>query len=218
MKWLEHRFVQVNTGTSRAFVKFAMWIAYHWADPFITDGIASKISSHSQKPSLKLCPSALPFPGTGFALLLMMFIWSIQSIQPVFTDPTWSITWEIFSGIIHMYSVFLSQVICCTSQSPKALYWTSILEIKSIKYWLIILRKLAKYSEKKLQSELLTLDMKAKHESVDKLNWLLKQSVSPYYCSGFELDKSYYLSDRQPEHFYHSMIHEKRYLKSKCLQ
>lgn len=144
-----------------------MWIAYYWDDPCIADGIASRGASNSQKPGLKLHHSALPFPGTAFALLLIMFILSIQSIQSVFTDPMWCNTWEISSGIIHVYSVFLSQVIHCTSQSPKALYQTSILGIKSSKYWLILLRRLAKHSF--LQSELLTLDIRAMHKSVDKV-------------------------------------------------
>lgn len=78
-----------------------------------------------------------------------------------------------------------------------------------------------------LQSELLTLDIRATHKSAEKLNWFVKQSVPSSCCSGFEQDKNYYLPDRQSELFYHSMIScfsastkrdEKRYLKPKSLQ
>lgn len=137
--------MQANTESSQAFVKPAVWIACPWAGPWIADGIASGRSSGSQIRGLKLHPSALPFPGTAFVRLPIVFTLSIQTIRSVFTDPMWSSTWEISSGIIHVYSVFLSRVICSTSQFPKASYQTSVLGIKSSKYYLILSRRLAKY-------------------------------------------------------------------------
>lgn len=128
---------------------------------------------------------------------------------------------EISSGIIWVCSVFLSQ----DFPVSRSFVPNSILEIKSSKYWLIVLRWLEKQSI--LQSKLPTLDIRAICTNVDKPNYQVKQSVAIHWCSRFEQDKIFYLWDRQLEHFHHSMRfylsgsmrrNERKYLKTRCLQ
>lgn len=85
-------------------------------DPCIGDGITRHLSCDSQKWRLKLQP-----------WLLQMFILSIQSIQSIFMDTTWS---NIGKSLLASsgYVVFSSHK---TSQSPEALYQTASWKLKA---------------------------------------------------------------------------------------
>lgn len=129
---LEHRFLQINTNTNSASVKLAMGMAYHWDVSCIADGTASSSSSGSQKLSLKLHPSALPFPGTVFALLITMFILS-QFSQ--FSFSSWILCNSIHEKCLltsptcavlssHKLSIALPKI--CTKPGPWELRGTTI--------------------------------------------------------------------------------------------
>lgn len=190
---LEHRFVQVSTDSSSAAVNLALWMVYHWDSPCIADGTASNISSDSQKLSLKLHPSALLFPGTAFALLITVFILS-QFSQ--FSFSSWIICNSIHGKcllasstctVLSSHKLYIALPKLCTKPGSWELRGASI-DSLFCEGW---------KNPSFLQSELLTLDIRAMHKSADKLHWFVKQSGPSSCCCGFEQSKNYYLPDRQ---------------------